>query len=270
MKNLTLLLFTFLSFSFVAIAQGEKVVLCDDYNKTDGTPSGVDNNWDIDKVKGSYVYVVYSQDYVIKDKLMLYVDKKNSNGSYIAFATEEFTYNPATDRKKWAMFDYLFTESGDYRISVMGKADDALAVTYTNIGYMKDKDGSGTSEKTSSKDGITDTYYYEGSKLTFGESIDDKAVMSGQSSDFRLKNGKRDLVCKLEHEKALKVKSVSVTVYYGDDYKEKVSSETYTVGDLSWDWVKVPISVSKAGKYVVDIYNENDTFINSGYFEIKR
>ena len=73
------------------------------------------------------------------------------------------------------MFDYKFTESGDYRISVMGKGDDALALTYTNIGYMKESGDS----KTEAKDGETDTYYYEDSKITFGESVNDKAEMIG-------------------------------------------------------------------------------------------
>lgn len=76
MKNLSLLLIAFFTISFSAIAQNGKVVLCEDYNKTDGTPTGVNKNWDIDKETGSYVYVIYSQDAIIKDKLMLYVDKK--------------------------------------------------------------------------------------------------------------------------------------------------------------------------------------------------
>ena len=49
MKNLTLLFVAFLSLTFSALAQGEKVVLCESYDKTNGTPSGIDKNWDIDK-----------------------------------------------------------------------------------------------------------------------------------------------------------------------------------------------------------------------------
>lgn len=266
MKNLTLLLFTFFSFSFAALAQNGKVVMCEDYSKTDGTPTGINKNWDIEKEKGSYVYIIYSQDAIIKDKLMLYVDKKNDNGSYIAFDTQEFTYDPKIDRKKWAMFDYKFTESGDYRISVMGKGDDALALTYTNIGYMKESGDS----KTEAKDGETDTYYYEDSKITFGESVNDKAEMIGEASEFKLKSGKREIICLLQQDKALKCKEIVVSVYYGDNYTEKVSEEKYSIGGLDWDWVKVPVNVTKVGKYVVDIYNENDTFVNSGYFEIKK
>ena len=61
-----------------------------------------------------------------------------------------------------------------------------------------------------------------------------------------------------------------MSVYYGDTYDEKVSEETFNVGSLDWNWIKVPITVKKVGKYVVDVYNENDVFINSAYFEIIR
>ncbi|MFN8295826.1 MAG: hypothetical protein U0T69_06490 [Chitinophagales bacterium] len=266
MKHLIYLLLAFFSLSMSTFAQNGKVVLCEDYNKTTGIPTGINKNWDVEKEKGSYVYIIYSQDNIIKEKLSLYVDKKNEKGSYIAFDTQDFDYNPTTDKKKWAMYDYKFTESGDYRISVMGKADDALAIVYTNIGYMKD---SGNDKDNSSDDDASDTYYYEDSKVTFGESAEN-GELKGEATEFRLINGKRDFVCMISQDKALKVKEIKVSIYSGDSYKDLVSEETYTVGGLDWDWIKVPISVTKPGKYVVDVYNEKDTFINSGYFEIKR
>lgn len=271
MKNFTLLLATFLSLTFNALAQGEKVVLCESYDKTNGTPTGINKNWDIEKEKGSYVYVVYSQDKIIKDKLSLYVDKKNSNGSFIAFDTQSFDYNPSTDKKNWAMYDYKFTETGDYRISVMGKGDDALAITYTNIGYMKDKgtDETSTKEYGTDDEKASDTYYYEDSKITFGESCEE-GEMKGEATEFKLINGKRDFVCMISQDNDFKVKEVKVSIYTGESYKELVSEETFTVGGLDWNWIKFPISVKKTGKYVVDIYNDKDTFMNSGYFEIIR
>ena len=269
MKNFTLLLATFLSLAFNALAQGEKVVLCESYDKTTGTPTGINKNWDIEKEKGSYVYVVYSQDKIIKDKLSLYVDKKNSSGSFIAFDTQSFDYNPSTDKKNWAMYDYKFTEEGDYRISVMGKGDDALAVAYTNIGYMKDDGTDKSTDIIDVKDDGTDTYYYEDSKITFGESAEE-GEMKGEATEFKLINGKRDFVCMISQDKDFKVKEVKVSVYTGESYKELVSEETFTVGGLDWNWIKIPISVKKTGKYVVDIYNEKDTFMNSGYIEIIR
>ena len=268
MKNIITSIVAIVLFSSTVLAQNGKVVLCEDYNKTDGTPSGINKNWDIDKKTGSYVYIVYSQDNTIKDKLMLYVDKKNTSGSYIAFDTQDFSYDPKTDKKKWAMYDYKFTESGDYRISVMGKGDDALAVAYTNIGYMKES--TDTKSSSDNEESVTDTYYYENSTIVFGESVDSEANVKGEATEFKLINGKREIQVKIEQDEPLKCKEILVSVYYGDTYDEKVSEETFNVGSLDWNWIKVPITVKKVGKYVVDVYNENDVFINSAYFEIIR
>jgi hypothetical protein len=68
-----LLLITLLFLNFLAFSQ--KVVLCEDYDKTTGVPSGVNQNWDI-KSTGSYVYVIYTQSKPITNKLTVYVDKK--------------------------------------------------------------------------------------------------------------------------------------------------------------------------------------------------
>ncbi len=269
MKNLALLLITFISFSTPLLAQNEKVVLCGDYNKTDGTPSDINKNWDIEKEKGSYVYVLYSQDKIIKDKLMLYLDKKNTNGSYIAYETLEFTYDPIVDKKNWAMYDCKFTEAGDYRISVMGKGDDALALVYANIAYLKSSDDDKDKVKEAGNDDAGDTFYYEDAKITFGESVTD-GEMTGEATEFRLISGKREITCMLQQDKDLKCEEVTVTIYGGTDYKDKISDEKFTVASLDWDWIKMPITVRKIGKYVVNIYNQEDTFIGSGYFEIIR
>ncbi|HMV14441.1 MAG TPA: hypothetical protein PKK18_06080 [Chitinophagales bacterium] len=268
MKNLTLLLLSLVLFTSVCIAQSNKVVLCESYDKTTGEASGINKNWDVDSKTGSYVYIVYSQATNIKDKLMLYVDKKSTSGSYTAFDTQDFTFDPKVDKKKWAMFDYKFTESGDYRISVMGSGDEPLASTYTNIGYMKENP-SDKDKSTDNEDGDEyDTYYYENSTITFGDEVDNDANVKGEATEFKLINGKRDIMLKLEQDDDLKCKEVEVSVYYGDKYDEEVSRETYSVESMTWNWLKFKISVKKVGKYVVDIYNDKDVFINSGYFEV--
>lgn len=269
MKNLFLFLTTIFVFSVTAHAQNGKVVLCEDYDKTDGTPSGINKNWDIDSAKGSYVYIIYSQDNIIKDNLMLYVDKKNKNGEYVADNTQDFTYNAKTDRKKWALADYLFLNSGNYKISVIGKDEKVLATTYTNIGYIKNKSSSSTSS-TNDDGGITDTYYYSESKLVFGEGKNTDGTIKGEANEFRLINGNREITCLLTCDKALKLKKIYLSIFTGTDYKEKVSEKEYEIKSPDWDWTSFQISVTKVGKYVVDLYNENDTYINSAYFEIKK
>lgn len=265
MKNLILLLLTMGSFTILSTAQTNRVVLCDSYDDN-GVPTGINKNWDISK-KGSYVYILYTQDRPITSSLLLYVDKKNSSGSYVAFDTQDFTYDPKTDRKKFAVYDYKFTESGDYKISVVSTGDNKeLASTLTNIGYMKDE-----KEKEKEKSsGEYDTYYYENSKLIFGESADDKGVVKGEATTFKLINGKRDLIVKVEQDEDLNVTQIIMDVYGGTDYKDKIYSQTFDIASKTWNWVKMPVNLTKAGKYVIDLYTQDDVFINSGYIEITK
>ncbi len=265
MKNLFLLLTALFIFSAAAYSQNGRVVLCEDYNKTDGTPTGINKNWDIDSAKGSYVYIIYLQDNIIKDNLMLYIDRKNNNGEYVADDTKDIDIKTNSEKKKWALVDYLFSKSGDYKISVIGKDEKILATAYTNIGYMKNKNST-----TTDGDGITDTYYYSESKIEFGEGTNSDGTIKGEATEFRLINGKRDITCLLTCDKALKLKSVYLSVFTGENYKEKVSEKEYSVKSPDWDWVSFPITVTKVGKYAVDIYNEHDIYVNSAYFEIKK
>lgn len=262
------ILFLFITISFIStklLAQNGKVVLCEDYNKTTGAPTNISKSWNVTKNTGSNVYIIYQQDYNIKDKLLLFVDKKNSNGTYISYDTQDFNNDPKADKKNWLMYDYKFKEDGDYRITVTKNGDDALAVTYTNIGYIKDSDS-----KSKDTDDFYDTDYYEDSKIEFGTTISG-TKLTNKGNSFRLTNGKCDIVGLLTMDKALKIKSFDVTIYYGDDYKEKISQQTYNNASLDWDWIKIPIStLTKAGKYVVDVYTEDDVYVNSGYFEITR
>lgn len=241
-----------------------KVVLCDSYDDY-GAPTGIHSSWDI-KSDGGYVYILYNQDRNISQELLLYVDKKNSNGSYVAYDTRYFKYD-ANNKKKFAVYDYKFTEAGDYKITV-NTGYDVLASTYTSVNVVSNDENSENKKKASSKSNEFDTYYYEDSKITFGESIDANAVVSGEASSFQLRNGKRDIFCKIQQDKDLNITQLVVEVYGGDDYKEKIFSQTYSIPSKTWNWVKVPLSFTKPGKYVVDMYNENDIYLNSGYVDI--
>jgi len=270
MKNpiLYLLLFLLISSSSIAQKSENKATLCSDYDRTTGEPIGISDAWDISSDgKGSNVYLIYSQPKTIKEALSVYIDKKNANGSYIAFGTYYFDNDIKVNPKKWAMYDINFKEEGDYKIAVIGKDANALAVTYTNIKFMKDE-ASKKNMKKASKDDAPDTYYYEDSYIDFGESIKD-GVLSGQATEFSLRGSSKEIVAKLSQDEDLLLKSVIVSVYTGDDYKEKVSELTYTVDDLTWNWINVPVKFYKKGKYVVDMYSQDDVFINTAYFEVK-
>lgn len=268
MKKLILLLIIAFSISYNISAQStKKAELCSDYNKTTGVPTGVGKYWDvINDGLGSNVYLIYTQDKLIKEDLTLYLDRKNANGSYVAYGTYYFNNDIKVSPAKWAMYDVNFKEEGDYRLTVTGKNADALAVTYADIKFIKDK--SNNTAKTTKSGDVDDTYYYEDSKVTFGESIQD-GKLSGEAATFSLIGESKEITAKIEQDDDLKLTLIYVDIYTGDDYKEKVSSLSYDVEDITWNWISTPIKFYKKGKYVVDFYTQDDVFINSGYFEVK-
>ncbi len=271
MKNLFLFAIAFLSISFSVNAQNGKVTLCETYDKVTGAPSGIHQNWDI-KADGGYVYIVYSQDKKITESLRLYVDKKTKSGTYVAYATEYFNNDTKTDAKKWAMYDFKFTEEGDYKISIMGNGSDALAIAYTNIGFMEGEENNVANKQKAggySSDDDDPSDYYMDSKITLGQSVNADGVVSGAATEFKLINGKCDIQAKLEQTEDLNLTAVKVYVYGGKDYTESISSLTYTVASKDWNWIHVPINTTKRGKYVVDMYTDDDVYIQTAYFEVK-
>lgn len=254
MKKLTLLLSALFA---ISIAQAQSGVLCGDYDKITGVASDVFTAWDISST-GSYVYTVYSQDKKIKDDLTLRLEKKNYSGLYEVYGTYAFN-NDVKSGLNWAMFDLLFSEEGDYRVNVLGKGDAVLASTNASIAFAPDAEAV-------SDTGYVDTYYYENSVVSFGESVDKGGIMNGESTVFSLENGSRKITAMLDQDEALLLTKLYVTVILGE---ETISDDAYDIPSTDWNYVTVPITVTKPGSYYVDFYTQDDVFINSGSFEVE-
>jgi hypothetical protein len=282
MKRITFLFITILMVAFSANAQsvstGNSAVLCTDYNRITGEPMGVYTIWEIPSDGyGGYVYLIYKQAKVIKKPLKLTIDKLNSAGNYEFYSTYFFE-NDVKSGLNWAMYDVNFTEEGSYKLSVYGKGKAPMASTFTEINFITteiesvvdDASDEVIDEYYSDEDlsGEYDTYYYENTVVTFGTAITNGSLI-GESNTFKLKGKQKELVAKIEMDDPLELSEVWVSVYYGDAYDEEVSSESFTVADKAWNWINVPVTVYKKGKYVVDFYNQNDVYINTGYFEIE-
>jgi hypothetical protein len=168
-------------FSNISLAQSTsaKIVLCESYDDY-GVASGINDSWVI-KSTGGFVYILYNNGTAIKEDVYLFVDKKNSKGVYEEYATEPFDVE---DKKKWCVFDYKFTEDGEYKISAANINDDILATTYCEINF-KEEDKPKTTTTTSSNSSINKT----SKSLVLCESHDTKGIPSGVSKTWNLKSG---------------------------------------------------------------------------------
>lgn len=261
MKKITLIISVLIATAFSLTAQTTlpSLVLCSDYDKLTGSPSGIYSNWDINTETGSYIYVIYTQEKSIKDELRLKVERKDESGYYIHSGLYYFTIDTKTG-VNWAMYDLLFTQIGDYKLSVLGKSDKVLASTTTNIAAMP-----ASSELGITDSGETDTYYYENSVVRFGTSANQSDLV-GETDVFYLNNGVAKFTALLEQDEDLLLTKVYVDIYRGE---EVILNTSYTVGDTKWNYITIPVEITEPGSYYMDFYNQNDVFINSGSFTVE-
>jgi hypothetical protein len=261
MKKLSLLLLTISFFALSAVAQS--IVLCEDYNKTTGEATGVYKTWDI-KSDGGFIYVVYNQPRKISSgSWYLYIDKDwDDNGKYSAFETIELDEDVS---KTWLMYDFKFTEKGKYKVDIM-KDGVSQATTYTTIQFADGEEGKSTSED---EDEEVDTYYYENSEIIFCESVSADGDPESEATTFKAnREGTREVTIYLSNDKAFKTTKMYVDIY---DSKSNEKIDDFTIDvEVDWDWVKFKQTFTKPGEYYIDIYNEDDTFINTATVTITK
>jgi len=262
MKNLFIALLLFISAGVFA----QTVVGCSDYDKKTGTPSGIYNSWDI-KSSGGYVYLHYSQPQFITKQLTLYVDKKNSSGKYVAYATEYFSTE--SSRQKWAVYDFKFTEPGEYKIIVLQDGNE-LATSYQTIQFAAGEEPKTTTNSSSSDDNYDD--YYIDSKVTVAEDIDEDFNPIGEGTTFYAqRDGTKKLKIIVDNPDPFETTLFYIDIYYYEtDSKDEKLLETLEV-EVESEWVVMakPYTFTKRGHYFIDVYNEYDEFVNTASIEIK-
>jgi len=257
MRNWSLLLIG-IAIGFTTLAQ-KTLTLCEKYDDN-GIATGLYDSWNIDKT-GGYVYIVYKQDKPIKAiDMQLHIDKKEeSSGRYKAYKTIDLVPEKG---KNWVMYDFEFTDKGKYNFQVINNGEEQATAT-TEIFFNADK-----TDNSADPDSEVDTYYYEESEILFGESVDANGNLEGESDEFKLGNeSKINVIVYITNDNAFKTDKFYITIY--DDEDQIVDEFDITV-EPDWDWAKFTQSFKEPGDYMLDIYNANDVFVNTGYLTIKR
>lgn len=262
MKDLRFgLLMIMLVFSTSILAQ-RKIVSCEKYDEKTGKPEGVYSSWDA-SADAPYVYFVFDNDgSKLKGEIFLYVDiYDKSSGDYEIHDTRTME---VSENKKWAMFDYDFSEGGKYQISAADEDGNILASTFVTINWEGEK---ADTKKSTDDNPAEDTYYYENSTISFCKSVDDEGNMIGESEVFNLgRTGQVEVAVYLDMDgEPIETEKIIATVYQDgdklDDFEYEVQKE--------WNWVKFVLTFKEKGSYSVDIYNEEDTFINTASVTIE-
>jgi len=113
------------------------------------------------------------------------------------------------------------------------------------------------------------TDYYKNSEVIFCEDVVDGSPVNASSS-FTIGEDGGYVQVQVDNGKPMKTTQLIVDVYKkssSGDYDKKIETKTYDI-KATWDAPYFKYTFYKAGKYKLEIYNEDDVYINSGYVTI--
>lgn len=253
-----LLIYLLLLYCNFSKAEG-KLLMCTNYNE-DGTYSGVYENVFINK-EGNFMYLFYESSTPITDDTLYVNINKEFNRRDSNFYKFDYYHLVVDNSKMWAVNKYIFTKPGRYKISTFNKNGDEIAKPYyANVGYYE-------SEYDDLL--IKDSWYYSSSKLSFYEkNIEDSLI--GENNIFNYQSPETKIILKIEQEnnKPLNTSNLFAKIYSDDKNQEFISANSYYV-NANWWWTYVPIYFKSKGKFIVELYTNNDIFIQRKKVEIK-
>lgn len=120
------------------------------------------------------------------------------------------------------------------------------------------------------EDLANDTYYYEYSTIRFGTEVKETNLL-GEATEFTLKNGQVEITVFLEMLEALLCSEIFVEIYDASSAtSEQIENFSINGIDPTWNYLHFKINLKKEGTYYIDLYNQNDVFINSATVVIKK
>ncbi len=249
----------FLLSSFQLSAGAQSLVLCEKYDDY-GSPTGVYSKWDIDKSGGS-IYILYREPAALSSNSSwyLYIDKDwNNSDVYTTYGTLKIY---PQEGKSWVAYDYRFTEGGKFKVSIQ-KDGQSQASTYFEISIAEAPSPVTATDKPAGD--VPDTYYYENSKVFLCSSLDENKQPVDVKTVFSI-NGGRSIsltVYITNNGIPFKTNQLFAVIYDDAEGKHEYDSFKFDV-EPQWDFFHFPQEFILPGSYLIDIYNENETYINS-------
>lgn len=257
----SLIFFTTQSFS-------QKLYLCEKYTES-GEPIGVGTVWNIPST-GANVYLLYNNGSAISDNIIYYFIDKFNGSSYVQYS-DKAVYPDKT--KSWYVYDYKFTEAGQYKIRVLNAAVKTVATEYTTIKF---KDGSSSSAYTSPSN-----YSSGGGRNTnAGVDFPDATIRFctsasggtpiGESSSFSVGGAGGVVTALINHSAVINSTGLIVDVYRTIDGEAEKFVETVRFDKIEthWKWYTFKYNFFVPAKYKLNVYTKESKKIITGFVTI--
>ena len=207
--------------------------VCADYDNT-GNPINSYNIWSV-KRAGNFMYIFLKSDQLLTKKYHVRIEKQynRNDTSFLLFDRFDLK-NDGT--QNWIANKYTFLKSGIYKFLLFeDEIETPINTYYTTILYTED---------TYVEDGFVDTWYYRNTDFGFCDSI--------------------------QYDKLwLKTDRMLAKIYKIEKNEKKFLFTDVFFTQYNWKWTFLDLYLQKKGKYLIELYNEEDVFINSRNLELE-
>lgn len=257
MKYFIILLLVFGSVNKIEAAN--IFTVCADYDST-GNPKNMYQNW-LTQRGGNFMYIFFKADHLLTKKYRVRIEKlyNRIDTTYLLF--DRFTLKN-DGKKNWVANKYTFLKSGNYRFLLFeDDSETPIETYYTAISYT---------DETYTDDGFVDTWYYKNTEFRFCDSVSNSKLV-GVKDVFKIQPVETKVTIYITHEqnKPLRTDRILAKVYNITNNEKKYVYTDVFFSEYNWQWTFLPLYLTDKGNYLVELYNEEDIFINSRKVEIQ-
>ena len=239
------LLFCFLPLS----SSAQELFLTAKYdNNGIANPDYTSNEWKIDAIEGSFLYVLFKQEKEITDhKLYLFVDRK----TVVEKAGESVSNFEEYDNKKiyinkkrnWTAIQYTFLQAGTYKVSI-ADADKKILI---------------------SKE-ITITYK---SKILFSNDLNEQKYPLSHQKTFKLEIAKQGIYIFIKDEIPFNSQSLKVIIEkQNKEGKYQNYTEEFFFIDKQLRFSFFNQAFELKGTYRISVFKDNEEVISVGFLKV--
>jgi len=235
----------FLSFSLPA----QELFLTAKYNqKGIADPKFSSNEWKIDAIEGSFLYVLFRQEKEITDsKLYLFIDKKiiSEKGGKTEQRFEEYDNKKIFINKKrnWSAIQYTFLQAGVYKISIADADKKILISKEITISYK--------------------------SKVVFSHDLNEEKYPISHQKNFKLEKAKKGIYIFIKDEIPFNSQSLKIIIekQNKEGNYQKYTEEIFFIDKkLRFSFFN-QIFESK-GTYRISVFKDKDQLLTTGFLKV--
>jgi hypothetical protein len=201
-------------------------------------PNYTSNEWKIDAIEGSFLYVLFRSEKEITDpKLYLFIDKKviSQKGNKVESNFEEYDNKKIYINKKrnWAVLQYTFLQAGVYKISIADADKKILISKEITISYK--------------------------SKILFSDDLNEEKHPISHKKNFKLERAKQGIYIFIKDETPFNSQSLKVVIekQNKDGNYQKYTEETFFIDkELRFSFFEQTFELK--GTYRISVFKEDE------------